>query len=286
MPHSLAALDELLERTPVDLKSLGLVVRNDPALVLRVLRLSQAAASEGEPSPASIEECLILLGLDCLRAQLLRVPVLGTGASAAASSGLGAFRQHSCLTAIFSQRVAEWCSSPDGERAYLAGMLHDIGKVPQLLFRTQVRCSQPATWICDPCRAGGMRNFGMDHCAVGAWLATIWRLPGFLVDVIEHHHNVQDARIEPTLVAIVAAADILCHALVVTPEEACAPPSQNLYSRLNQLLPTVGNARIKGLLDVAQADYQQWLRSFGEQGLSIPNRAQALAAANQAEVKL
>jgi HD-like signal output (HDOD) protein len=52
---------------------------------------------------------------------------------------------------------------------------------------------------------------GFTHCDVGKVLAEHWRLPEDITEVLEHHHDVQQAKLYPELVSLVSISDHLCH---------------------------------------------------------------------------
>lgn len=51
---------------------------------------------------------------------------------------------------------------------------------------------------------------GFTHCDTGRILAEHWRLPEDISEVVEYHHDVQQAKLHPALVAIVSLSDRLC----------------------------------------------------------------------------
>ena len=51
---------------------------------------------------------------------------------------------------------------------------------------------------------------GFTHCDTGKILAEHWRLPEDIADVVEHHHDVQQAKLHPVLVSLVSLSDRLC----------------------------------------------------------------------------
>jgi len=104
----------------------------------------------------------------------------------------------------------------DGERFFVAGLLHDIGR----LILIQNRPEQYAA-IFDRVKAEAnflsiaeADIFGLDHSAVGAELALHWNLPESLVSMIKHHHSPGGGGVMFEN-AIINLADIIVNALEI-----------------------------------------------------------------------
>ena len=75
------------------------------------------------------------------------------------------------------------------DRAYTAGLLHDIGRLGLFV-------SYPDTYSAllgqtgKPLREREVEAFGFDHCAAGGWLAAKWDLPADIQSVATEHHEI------------------------------------------------------------------------------------------------
>jgi HD-like signal output (HDOD) protein len=101
----------------------------------------------------------------------------------------------------------------DPERAYLGGLLHDLGELVNMLsFQEEFRAAaQLARSEQIPIHQAEYSALGFTHCDTGKILAEHWRLPEDITEVVEHHHNVQQAKLHPVLVAVVGLGDRFCH---------------------------------------------------------------------------
>ncbi len=190
-PAAVFAVNASLSATPVNLKQVSRIIQSDLSLSAQMLRLANAAALEHDEAVWSIEQALVLAGVARLRTLVLTTALLQSTAGAAAE--VQALWEHSALTARLAERVAEACQWPEPGKAAIAGLLHDIGKLPLIVCECPPQENKP------------------DHCEVGAWMAVSWRFPGFLVDAIEHHHAWKEATRDPQMAAMVAAADRFAH---------------------------------------------------------------------------
>jgi HD-like signal output (HDOD) protein len=100
----------------------------------------------------------------------------------------------------------------DPGRAYLAGLLHDIGIIANLWALPQeFRIAFEMAKIEGiPLHEAERATLGFTHCDSGGLLAEKWGLPASIIDVIAHHHLPSESLHEPGLVALVHIADLLC----------------------------------------------------------------------------
>jgi putative nucleotidyltransferase with HDIG domain len=156
------------------------VIERDSVLAARVLRAANSVQHGGMERAKSLPQALTRLGLDRLRTVLMEVSAHRLFESrdqriAEATKGLW---EHSLAVAMLSRDVAALCGVNETEAAYLAGLLHDIGKpvVAWVLLeaeksvvgtRTNVWI-EPEVWI---------EVINRTHRAVGTVLAQKWGLP-------------------------------------------------------------------------------------------------------------
>jgi signal transduction histidine kinase len=124
------------------------------------------------------------------------------------------FWEHSVAVGLAAKWIAERRPGAQGvDAAFACGLLHDMGKAalfacfPKSYARVADRVTRNREAYCD------VENevFGMDHAAVGRWLAVRWRLPRSIEECIAAHHLPADALpgslMHPELVRTVALAD-------------------------------------------------------------------------------
>jgi putative nucleotidyltransferase with HDIG domain len=118
---------------------------------------------------------------------------------------------HAVGVAITAENIANKTGKVLANKAYTAGLLHDIGKVildqyisdrAPLLFRD---LSQEAQSFL----SAEKKLLGITHCEVGAFLAKKWQFSSALSQVIRQHHHPEKAEEDKDLVYIVYLADLL-----------------------------------------------------------------------------
>jgi putative nucleotidyltransferase with HDIG domain len=122
------------------------------------------------------------------------------------------FWRHSMGCALISSKLAKMIGYPDPEKAYLAGLLHDLGILVNTLtcteeFRQCMRQGAEEHAALDRVEA---ERLGFTHCQSGKILAEQWRFSADVVEVIAFHHDESALAEKSTLVSVVHLGDLLC----------------------------------------------------------------------------
>lgn len=173
MPAAVLTLELLLSTRRIDLHAITSTVKSDLGLTIQVLRYASRALPGYLENPGRLDACLVHLGVDNLKRMLLRTAVLATEASGVKESAHALWR-HARTTAMAAELIASQCPGEDAEKAYLEGLLHDIGQLPSSLGWARVPL------LTDPCE-------------IGCVLASAWALPSFVSEGIIRYH----ARVSP-----------------------------------------------------------------------------------------
>ncbi len=120
--------------------------------------------------------------------------------------------EHSLGVALVSRRIARRVGFRDPEKAYLAGLLHDVGIVANILLLPDSfdAVAKHALGKGLAFEQAEREIMGLTHCYTGGLLAEKWRLGSDLCEVIERHHDPARASLYRGLVAIVNLADLIC----------------------------------------------------------------------------
>jgi signal transduction histidine kinase/HD-like signal output (HDOD) protein len=192
------------------------VIACDPGLTVRFLRQS-AGAGEGT---VSIPQAVRRTG-----AQAIRSLALSMGASAQPTPGQGAaakgldrrgFWLHSLASAWAARLLVERSNLPlDPPEAFLAGLLHDMGKLAMdhLMPKSYAKVLEGIGSFDGNIADQERRIIGVDHTVVGRRLAEQWRLPKVIMQAIWMHHQPPEALpqtlADRTLVVLVGLADMV-----------------------------------------------------------------------------
>jgi HD-like signal output (HDOD) protein len=122
------------------------------------------------------------------------------------------FWRHSLGCALVCRKFAEIVGYPDTEKAYLAGLLHDIGiLVNSMIVPDEFRATfEKACRQQIPLDEAEQATLGFTHSDSGRILAEAWNITPDLVQAIELHHEIGDPARGGPLVAFVHLSDLLC----------------------------------------------------------------------------
>jgi HD-like signal output (HDOD) protein len=122
------------------------------------------------------------------------------------------FWEHSLGCALVCRHLARKINLNNPGKAYLAGLLHDLGIIVNLwvLPKEFQIAYEMAKEEGIPLHEAEQRCMGFTHCESGRLLAERWELGPDLMEVVEHHHSPEAASQSAGLVAIVHIADLLC----------------------------------------------------------------------------
>ena len=201
---------EVLNDPDVNLDKITQVVRSEPILATRLLRLvNSAMLKRGSIEITDLKTAINRLGFDMVRNASVSM-AMDTAFSAPEGSVMRAHiannRKHSVLVASISYLLAlreQGLKKPD--EAMLAGLLHDIGKF-YILTRVEdfPALFEDATALFDL-----MTEW---HCGVGRAIVESWGFPEQIVNAVDEHHVLdrEHAGI-PDVTDIVTVANLVAH---------------------------------------------------------------------------
>ena len=188
------------------------LVSCDEAISAQCLRVANSALYFRSREVKSVHGAIVVLGVRQVREILLSCSLLNLLPKQNWVIDPLVFWEHSLGCGLVSRFCARKARFPEPERAYLAGLLHDLGELVNMMsFQEEFRAAgQLARSEQIPLHLAERSALGFTHCDTGKILAEHWRLPEDITEVVEHHHHVQQAKLHPVLVAIVSLSDQLC----------------------------------------------------------------------------
>lgn len=217
LPSSPAVLKPLLDllRQPPDEIEIDRVVQlvsYEKTIAAQLLRIANSPLY-GRTRPAeSIQAAIFTLGIQRIEDILLSNCFGKIVPKDKWVVDPGVFWRHSFGCALVCREFAERIGYHDPEKAYLAGLLHDLGIVVNSLAYTDQYRAVLTHAVKNGCPLEEQESelLGFTHAESGAILAKSWQLPAPIADVIEWHHAIEHAPPGNPLIAITHLADLLC----------------------------------------------------------------------------
>jgi len=247
IPQILVQLIDLCNQEAIDLQAVAELVKKDAALAAKVLQLCNSAFIGARSAFTDVTQAVTYLGADTVRNLAISVSVQQVFGQMKSNGllDLDRFWYHSYENAILAQRIAETTGYANPSEAYLAGLVHDLGK---LLLWMAFPGKYAPLLLKEGENQGGRLAFleqeklHINHCEAGAWLLQQWGIPDQISDAVRVHHDPVDELIETcALTRIVYLADLLSHS--DTPEQECNEVATRLFrlapDRVNELLTGV-----------------------------------------------
>lgn len=216
LPAQPAVYSELLAALTDDgafSSNLADILRRDAALSLRVLQIVNSAYFRPPHQVLDIGEAVHHLGLDTIRQLALVAGVFGEAGDAKAHPELPLAELH--RQAVLAGAIAATLCDrgPHRQAAFVAGLLHDIGKLAlTAALPERLDCVGQAVRSDGRDLATAEREcFGVTHAEIGGYLLGLWQLPFPIVEAVANHHAPARVRGEAGLglVAAVHVADAL-----------------------------------------------------------------------------
>lgn len=243
------------------------IIVQDAALAAKVLRMANSAYYGGNGRVTTVSRAVTILGLNAVRTIVMSLTFHAMVHARQRKSRFNRqeYWKHSLATAIAAKILARLRRSKWDEEVFLAGLLHDIGK----LIADQFLAEQTDVFVSHSSEMTSgspqdlleleSRIFGATHAELGAFAAEKWNLPAAIRASIAYHHTPTQAPadlFEP--VALVHAANSLVHqaeigVLVPGIEYAVAPEVQEYLAIPEEQYEPIRLAIAKEMIEVQAA---------------------------------
>jgi HD-like signal output (HDOD) protein len=253
LPAVFTRINEIIMKPGSSSHEIADLISKDTSLSARLLKIVNSAFYNYPSRIDSLSQAVSIVGTNQLSILALGIDVVGEFKNIPSGYiNMDSFWRHSIACGIIARLIATTRNIQNTERLFVAGMLHDIGRLVvyhytphyALDILEEARDTEELLSRVEEAYLGG------NHTEIGGLLLQIWKLPQSLENAVRYHHKPGDSQngLEP---AIVHVADITAKAL-------------GIGSSGDQFVPTLDPAAWKqvGLsvnaLDpiIAQADRQ------------------------------
>ena len=197
-----------------DIRRISKTLSSDQSLTAKVLKLSNSSFYGRSKGVATLDEAILILGFFTLRSLVVATATSAMFKNRDPESAEHKLWEHSLATAMASRMIAARVRPAVVEEAYIAGLMHDLGK----LILLQKNPKDYGAIISEVEKSGGvfseleLKAFGFTHSDLGQALLEKWSFPPELCDAIRDHHTTlrtisNDA--EQSLACIVNLANVI-----------------------------------------------------------------------------
>ncbi|SDU19330.1 HDOD domain-containing protein [Desulfobacula phenolica] len=200
------------------LPDISKIVETDPSISIRVLEIVNSAMYGLGKKVTSLSEAVVFLGVDEIKRLAIGMTVFEKMFKFGHAKQFDRllFWRHCICVAVLSMEIAKETGYADPEEAYIAGLIHDIGKIFLDIKGKKdyndfiLELSLSTDLVIEKERS----TIGIGHDDVGAFFCSLWELPEKLIIAVKYHHQPFEhkdlTKEEIQLISIVSLANFLC----------------------------------------------------------------------------
>jgi putative nucleotidyltransferase with HDIG domain len=192
-PRSVQKVLELTRNINCLPRELVGVIEKDPVMTMKILKVINSAYYSLPNKITSINQSVVYLGINTIKNLSLSFAAVGIlPRTNTAGFDIQQYLVHSLATAAVARQLCSVYAKGEADpgECYVAGLLHDFGKVvfAQFLAEEFRNALERAAANHLPLYQVEREIIGADHGVVGAMLAKRWQFPDHLVMCIRDHH--------------------------------------------------------------------------------------------------
>jgi HD-like signal output (HDOD) protein/signal transduction histidine kinase len=262
MPQILIKLIEHLQADDLGMPELAALIANDAGMTSKILAVANSSAYHRTSRTVGLEQSLVALGTDMIKTLVISESVFQTfnNFPHSGSTDLRGFWKNSLTAAVIARDLAKHMEYAQIEEAYLAGLLHNVGRLALLATAPKEYAFNFTARDDEDLCAVEQRTLQITHSEAGAWLIERWHLDSFLADSVLYHHE-PSARLESShpLIRIVRLAHLMA---THRPDDAAIADAARLCALAQDEVDAIGAAAARQVeksaahlgIDLAGAD--------------------------------
>jgi len=191
-PKSVQRVLELTRDVNSTPKDLVEVIDKDPVLTVKILKVVNSAYYSLPKQITSVGHAVVYLGFNTIKNLALSIAAIGMLPKTNEAGFDGQqYLLHSLATAAIAKQLALKVDDADPMDCFIAGLLHDFGKVVLAQFMPkEFRVALDASKAQGTSLHLALRQvIEVDHAVVGAMLVEKWRFAPRLVETIRHQYG-------------------------------------------------------------------------------------------------
>lgn len=191
IPDLYIKLEEEIKKEDINVNKIAALISDDMAVSAKLLQFVNSGFFSLPAKMNSIVQTVNFLGVNIIKSLVLYTKVFSSVKFPSSyTSVLNELQRHSLIVAKLAKEIMfrETNNKNESEKAYLCGILHDIGKLVMLKVQNYYESIISVCGINNP----GLFNreielFGVSHAQVGAYLMNLWGLSEDICEVVNFH---------------------------------------------------------------------------------------------------
>lgn len=211
LPEVCLRVNEMLDEPSVTAAELGNVISQDTSLTARLLKIVNSSYYGYQAKIETVSRAVTVVGLRELRGLVIAASAVETFSNVPDEIlNKVRFWRHSLYCGVIARLLAEKCHVLHSERLFVAGLLHDIGKLviaQRLPSETKNIISQAENEKCSEIVVE-QQLLGFTHADVGGELMRAWNMPETLFESVAYHHDPKRAEVGVMETCLIHLANI------------------------------------------------------------------------------
>jgi putative nucleotidyltransferase with HDIG domain len=215
LPTVVSKMIDQVDSPRTSAAALARLISADQALTAKVLKLANSAYYGFPREISTVNMAIVVLGFNAVKEMGLSLSVFDVFKKTASAGHFDVtlFWEHSVGCGVAARMLARMYRAPFIGEAFVAGLLHDVGKVIlkqyfDAEFAQIIKAQKERNLTLEEAEAEVIQT---SHTQIGSWLAEKWNLPKIISESILHHHDAWNTKAEPLFVACITLADYICH---------------------------------------------------------------------------
>ncbi len=204
----------MVESDDFSMRDLKAEIEKDPGLAAKILKAANSFAFNPYGKEiTSIDRAIMQLGVKNLVPIVIGLSIVKLSDGLPGRFNADLFWKHSYTCAHVAKRLAKRFNLSDAD-AFTAGLLHDVGKLVLYMFFPEeyeeaLKVAEEEGLLSTEAER---RIFGIDHTEVGEHIVKYWQLPSLIAETTRYHHNPEEAKQYPKMVALIRISDLFSRA--------------------------------------------------------------------------
>lgn len=214
MPLVATKVMQLVEDENVTAAELAKIVASDPAVAARIMKISNSPLYGCQRQNQTLSGAIMLMGFNTLKSLVVVAYLKDVFKPVGLIEKM--LWEHSFGTALAARIIASDIRQVNPEEAFLAGLLHDIGKLIMYNhdsnnFQMVIECNyNEGLWF----EEAEKSFFPYTHAELGGCVLEKWNFPEVLVKAVSRHHTFEysgtEDRYQQNLTAVTCLANLFC----------------------------------------------------------------------------